>query len=497
MTGDGKNGEPAGPAAGGPDRRPRVLFVTHETTRTGAPMMLLHFLRWLRSRGTVEFEVLAAKGGALEAEFAAVAPTRRAGDGRRIEARNFDLIYANSVGSSDCVAGLGPVLPPVITHVHELDLGFEWVGPRRMAETIRHTERFVACARGVARRLTERFGIPAERIAVQHEMFDPTGAEARVRTSRAQAGLPEDAVVLAGCGTLDFRKGADLFVQTVQAARTRAAGRREVHGLWIGGATAPEFERGLRRDIRALGLEHAVRLVGETDVPHAWLELADVFCLTSREDPFPLAMLEAAALRKPVIGFAGSGGVEELAELGGATLVPYLAPDAMAAAALAAAGDSGRAATAAELVRRCFSVAARAPALERVLLDFRSGGAAARERERRKPKTLTEVFVGWAADDPLRDGYVRSHLARAAAIAAAREAAGSGRRREAVQLLVRAASADLATRDPWVICEGLLEIGGELVALEPRQAAALRDQAEAVAGKARIDLAPLRHGEAA
>jgi hypothetical protein len=66
-----------------------------------------------------------------------------------------------------------------------------------------------------------------------------------------------------------------------------------------------------------------------------------------------------------------------------------------------------------------------------------------------------------------------------------------------VQLLVRAASADLATRDPWVICEGLLEIGGELVALEPRQAAALRDQAEAVAGKARIDLAPLRHGEAA
>lgn len=481
----------------GPGRRPRVLFVTHEMSRTGAPMMLLHFLRWLRARGTIEFEVLAAKGGVLEPDFAALAPVRRQGDGRRVEPRGFDLIYANSIGSCDSVASLGRVLPPVITHVHELDLGFEWVGARRIAEMIRHTTRFVACARAVGERLAARFGVPAERIEVQHEMIDTGRLERAARSTRAARGLPDDALVLAGCGTIDYRKGTDVFLQTVRAAQARAGAARAVHGLWVGGSTMPDFERMVRADIRKLGLETSVHLVGETDEPQAWLGLADVFCLTSREDPFPLAMLEAAALGRPVIGFAGSGGVEELAELGGATVVPYLDPAAMAAAALAAADDRARAEAAAEAVRARFSVDARAPALERAILGFLETPAGSGTAGERRAGNLTEVFRQWAPDEPLRNGYVRAHVAREAAMAAAREAARAGRPREAVQALVRAASADLATKDPLVICEGLLAVAAELQALEPRQAAALREQAATVAAKARIDLLPLCHGEAA
>ncbi len=111
--------------------------------------------------------------------------------------------------------------------------------------------------------------------------------------------------------------------------------------------------------------------------------------------------------------------------------------------------------------------------------------------------SLTEVFKRWQPEEPLRNGYVRAHLARQEAIAAAREAARGGRVREAAQALVRAASVDLATKDPLVICEGLLEIGDELQTLDPRRAEALREQAAVIAARARVDLAPLRHGEAA
>ena len=39
----------------------------------------------------------------------------------------------------------------------------------------------------------------------------------------------------------------------------------------------------------------------------------DVFALTSREDPFPLVMLEAGGHGLPTVCFAGAGGAEEFA----------------------------------------------------------------------------------------------------------------------------------------------------------------------------------------
>src|SRR6185312_17200948 len=50
----------------------------------------------------------------------------------------------------------------------------------------------------------------------------------------------------------------------------------------------------------------------------------DVFVLLSREDPFPLIVLEAAFLYKPIIAFENSGGIPEFIEHGAGMLAPYL-----------------------------------------------------------------------------------------------------------------------------------------------------------------------------
>jgi hypothetical protein len=41
--------------------RKRILFVCHEASRTGAPMFLLHFLRWLHAARMADFEILLGK----------------------------------------------------------------------------------------------------------------------------------------------------------------------------------------------------------------------------------------------------------------------------------------------------------------------------------------------------------------------------------------------------------------------------------------------------
>src|ERR1700722_9569646 len=46
-----------------------ILFVGHEATRTGAPIALLHFLRWFRANVSRPFSILLAAGGDLVGEF--------------------------------------------------------------------------------------------------------------------------------------------------------------------------------------------------------------------------------------------------------------------------------------------------------------------------------------------------------------------------------------------------------------------------------------------
>ena len=62
------------------------------------------------------------------------------------------------------------------------------------------------------------------------------------------------------------------------------------------------------------------------------MRLADVFVLTSREDPYPLACLEAATLGKPIVCFEQAGGMPEFVEKDCGTVVPFLRPDLLAVA---------------------------------------------------------------------------------------------------------------------------------------------------------------------
>ena len=56
----------------------------------------------------------------------------------------------------------------------------------------------------------------------------------------------------------------------------------------------------------------------------------DIFALTSREDPYPLVVLEAALLQKPMVCFENAGGAQDLIETDAGIIVPYLSLNAMA-----------------------------------------------------------------------------------------------------------------------------------------------------------------------
>ena len=47
----------------------RILFVGHEATRSGAPMNLLHFARWISRERKATFSSIFERGGGLASSF--------------------------------------------------------------------------------------------------------------------------------------------------------------------------------------------------------------------------------------------------------------------------------------------------------------------------------------------------------------------------------------------------------------------------------------------
>ncbi|MCA9973252.1 MAG: glycosyltransferase family 4 protein, partial [Anaerolineales bacterium] len=82
---------------------------------------------------------------------------------------------------------------------------------------------------------------------------------------------------------------------------------------WIGGG---EVDGRLQQGIQAAGLAQRIEFTGYLEAPHTLLRQASCLFLTSRDDPFPLSVLEAMSLARSVITFDVGGAPEALAGSG-------------------------------------------------------------------------------------------------------------------------------------------------------------------------------------
>ena len=360
-----------------------ILFVSHEGTLTGAPGMLLHFVRWLRDHSTVEPEIALLKGGPLAADFAEVGPTTVLDDvlgwnsphrleaflasrGRHRSALRLErlrlrglmaqlqttrTVYLNSVASLRLLHPL-PRAETAIAHVHELPSAMKWA-MRPQDPDLLHTrvDHLVAAADCVADGLVQSQGIAGDRITRVYEFIDTARVLAPPRRDRAairaQLGLPADALVVGGSGFADWRKGIDLFVQMARAARL--SGRDDIHFVWVGDRAGGSEATQLDFDIEQSGVGDHLHLVGLQPRSFDWYRAFDVFALTSREDPYPLVGLETGLLEVPMVCFAGSGGMTELVSRSpsegageSGVIVPYIDVEAMTRAVVELLDDPER-----------------------------------------------------------------------------------------------------------------------------------------------------------
>lgn len=354
-----------------------MLVVSHSGDRAGAPMMLLHFLRWLRQHTSVDADVVLLHGGHMESTFAEEFDARVLGAGgsrlwmverglhnlgvqkaanalayARVgptmwSHRAASLVLLNSVGSLPALRFLPEsATSRNVLYIHEMDQSFErTIGQSAWDLLSPRVDHFISCAQVVTDMLVRR-GVDPDRITCHHGFIEAPWVEPlRVHYIRRDLGIPPDAIVIGGMGRPDWRKAPEVFVRMASAI-TRLRPDLPFHFVWIGGPMEGSPGWQLTHDFEAVGLHGRFHFTGEIADAVDVLGSLDAFALTSREDAYPLAVLEAAALGVPVVAF-DNGGITEFASADPsgplAEVVPYLDVHAMAEKLLALFTEPGHA----------------------------------------------------------------------------------------------------------------------------------------------------------
>jgi glycosyltransferase involved in cell wall biosynthesis len=325
----------------------RLLFIGHEASRTGAPMLLLQFLRWLKTRGVAcDVDVLLLQDGELADDYREVAnvhvmssePPRRPRGLKRLGRKiglvpkqqlptlppfhtHYDLVVGNTVLALEQLATFGRRGCRTVAWLHELDYVVDEFSVDRFLELSQEVDRFLVVSNAVSDML-RRLGVQRWIHVVHGFPKNATVETDGVAWVRKRLGIPPDAFLIGGCGTIEWRKGVDLFLQV---AHRMGLEDPHAHFLWVGGGSShasAEFRR-VQHDFDRLELDGRVVFAGAQKDPEAFLAAMDVFALTSREDPFPLVCLEAASLGKPVVCFDRAGGMPEFVAHDAGAVVPY------------------------------------------------------------------------------------------------------------------------------------------------------------------------------
>ena len=124
---------------------------------------------------------------------------------------------------------------------------------------------------------------------------------------RTALGIPFDSQIVFSCGLAEWRKAPDVFLEV---AKKLICKMPKVHFIWLG-LLDNAYSKELFASKEVWDEGQQVHLLPVCSDSRPYFESMDVFFLSSREDPFPLVMLEAAHAGKPIVGVRASGGVND------------------------------------------------------------------------------------------------------------------------------------------------------------------------------------------
>lgn len=321
----------------------RVLFVSHEATRTGAPKIILNILKHFRANCDIQCETILLSGGHLAKSFAEESivdcfnlPKESSEELRKRVTRAVNreknnppvLAICNSMESRFITKELCNLNVPAISLVHELPSSYSEADYEAVFDVSRKVVFPVHAVRDAADAKTP---LPAGKsVVLSQGLLNPSfGAsvnrEAARKQIRRELAIPDDAFVVLGCGTLDLRKGIDHYAAIARRVCETNRTNIPIHFVWVG--EGPRWIHSpfhyVNLDLEKSAARENVHFIGERSNVEPYFVGADTFLMSSRVDPFPCVIHEAMATGLPIIAFENAGGAPEAIDNGAGFVVRY------------------------------------------------------------------------------------------------------------------------------------------------------------------------------
>lgn len=292
-----------------------MIFCAHDAQAAGVPILTLDLAEAAARRGWQPFFLL-QRAGPLLHRYQALGPTNILAEGwdaaGLIAAIPDDVpAIVNTSEAADLATLLAGGGRPCLLLIHEMadHIHERALLPALHAARVAGAE-LVASVPPMAAALRDEFGpLATIRPGIKRQ---PASLDAFRRIRRRMAG---HTAVFLGAGHGCRRKGFDLFLD---AARRISARLPDAGFVWLG--ALDDWASRLAEAALADGL--ALTLPGFVTDAAAWYRAADVYLLTSRQDPGPTTAFHAALTGTPFVAYAADIGLVGQAEGVGDFLAP-------------------------------------------------------------------------------------------------------------------------------------------------------------------------------
>ncbi len=315
--------------------RKTVLLVSHEASRTGAPILSWNLAQVLFERYNVVTLLLG--DGPLVDSFRSCSSTvllrpslrhnpvlTRLTVAQLCLELEFEFAIINSIESRIVLHSLADFFVPAINLVHEFATytrpksafrdSLFWSAEVVFSADITMQNAFAefpdVAGRAVHTLHQGKCLLPAN--AISNEQIHLESAQ--LVKSMRPAKLAEDTLLVLGAGFVQIRKGVDLFIECATRV-LRAPGGSKCRFVWIGKGFDPEndltYSVYLADQIRRAGMQEHIVFIDETSSIETAYAEADIFLLSSRLDPLPNVAIDAMVHGVPVVCFDKTTGIAD------------------------------------------------------------------------------------------------------------------------------------------------------------------------------------------
>ncbi len=334
-----------------------VLLVVHDSDHSGTPVLTYNIARHLRTQFNVI--LLPLHGGKLIPAFSMSADVciEPFPDGYNENVASavlddflarglIDFAIVNSIVSRSVLRILAEHYIPSVCLIHEFPT---YIRPKNASLQVQlWATRTIYSARLVYENTAEQCPelkesnaliipqgkcSPPENDTHSGSLSDPLATIEDALDLLKSYQLPDGAILIIGVGTVEFRKGVDLFIDCASRL-LHACTDLPLLFAWIGPGYDPEsdlnYSTFLKDQIHRLGLTDKFVFTGHIQQIGKIYEMADVLFLSSRLDPLPNTAIEAMSSGVPVVCFQNASGIADVLtdfNMDRECVVPYLRTD--------------------------------------------------------------------------------------------------------------------------------------------------------------------------